>query len=130
MKKILLIEDEASIRSLYAQVLREQGFEVAEAAEGSQGRELIFNGPWDLLLLDIMLPQVDGVELLRQIKMNEGLKNKPVLIISNLEEETVQRECRSLGISEFLIKSSLLPQDIINFVKKYTLDTPAVPVSN
>ncbi|MFC1621788.1 response regulator transcription factor [Patescibacteria group bacterium] len=119
MKKILLIEDETNIRAMYAEVLREDKFEVIEVAEGMSGWRVAQEKDWDLLLLDIMLPTMDGIELLRKIKGREDLKLKPVVVVSNLGDENVKKTCMELGAKDFLVKSDIKPEDVLLTVKKY-----------
>lgn len=118
-KKIILIEDETNIRSMYADVLVEEGYEVTPIAEGKAGLEALKTTSWDLLLLDIMLPKIDGVELLKNLKSNPATKEKPVLILTNLQDPTIKQQCMKLGASEFLVKSDMVPGDLVLKVKKY-----------
>ena len=69
-KRILIIEDETNIRAMYAAILKESGYEVLEEAEGKEGLDAVMNDSWDLLLLDIMLPRLDGIEVLKRIKQD------------------------------------------------------------
>jgi len=122
MKKILLIEDETNIRSLYAEVLREGGYEVVEISEGMHGLEVAKKDSWDLLLLDIMLPSLDGVEILRRIKADANLSSRPIIIVSNLESEDIKTTCAELGAKEFLVKANIMPKDILLAVKRHVFD--------
>ena len=122
MKKILLIEDETNIRALYAEVLRDDGYEVTEIGEGGTGYEAAKAGDWDLLLLDIMLPTMDGVKLLKELKGNAMAVAKPVVVVSNLDDENVKNTCLELGAKEFLVKSNVMPNDVLLTVKKYVFN--------
>jgi two-component system response regulator ResD len=119
MKNVLIIEDEADIRTLYAEVLKEAGFNVIEAADGSSGLEKAFAEKWDILLLDIILPGSDGVNVLKKIKSNDSLKSKPVILLTNLGVDHVIHDCFELGASGYLIKSEITPDKIVSEVSNY-----------
>lgn len=113
-KTILIIEDEADIRQLYTEYLTDSGFEVLEASDGNEGLSKALSESWDLLLLDIMLPGRDGVQVLKLIKENERLRNKPIVLLTNLSMEAVIGEAFSLGADSYLIKSEITPDKIVN----------------
>lgn len=115
-KVVLLIEDEKDIRTIYAELLKDSGYEVLEAADGDAGLEIATNSYWDLLLLDVMLPKKDGLEVLSKIKVNETIKERPVVLLSNLEKSDVLKACMDLGARNYLIKSNIVPQDLIDEV--------------
>lgn len=119
MTKVLLVEDEAAIRELYADMLTEAGYEVMEAEDGLEAWQKIIEKGWDVLLLDIMLPKLDGIEILKKMQADESLRYKVVIMLSNLEDPTVQKTCKDLGAQDFLVKSSIVPQDVVNTVNKY-----------
>ncbi len=114
--KILIVEDEHDIRELYRDLLTDQGFDVMEAADGVSGLRLAKESSWDLMLLDIMLPQVDGLRVLEEIR--QKFKN-PILIISNLNNDDIITKSMDLGSNGYVIKSELNPAQFITEVKKY-----------
>lgn len=118
-KRILIIEDETNIRAMYADILRESGYDVLEEGEGKKGLDTVVNGDWDLLLLDIMLPKLDGIELLKNIQKDPRTKDKPILILTNLDDNRVRDTCMDLGVKEFLVKANVIPSEIVLTVKKY-----------
>jgi len=118
-KRILLIEDETNIRAMYADILRESGYDVLEAAEGKAGLNEVMNGDWDLLLLDIMLPKLDGIELLKRMQLDPRTKEKPVIVLTNLDDNRIRDTCLDLGVNEFLVKANVIPSEIVLSVKKY-----------
>lgn len=114
--RILLIEDEKEISNLYKELLSSSGFEVNTAFDGETGYEIAKKGDWDVLLLDIMLPNKDGLEILSQIN-SEGLTNtKKVVILSNIENSEVSKKSESLGALRYVIKSDIKPSDLIDIV--------------
>ena len=118
-KTILIIEDEADIRQIYSEILREANYDVLEAGEGTTGLEIAQKQNWDLLLLDIMLPGQDGLHVLKELKKNQELAKKPVLLLTNLESEPIITECFALGADGYLIKSEITPDFIVAEVSNY-----------
>jgi len=121
-KTLLLIEDDDDIRLVYAEVLRDAGYKVVEAIDGNVGLEKALAGGWDLLLLDIMLPGQDGVQILKRVKDTDPIKNKPVILLTNLGNEHVINECFDLGAAGYLIKSQITPGNIVEEVRNYLLN--------
>lgn len=118
-KKILLIEDDEDIRPLYVSVLEDAGYVVFEAAEGTSGMAKVLEGNWDLLLLDIVLPNMDGVQVLTGLKEKDELKDKPVVLLTNLGNESVINRCFELGADGYLIKSQITPDKVVAEVDVY-----------
>jgi len=114
--KVIIVEDEHDIRELYRDLLTDQGFDVLEASDGVTGLRLAKESTWDLMLLDIMLPQVDGLRVLEEIRQKF---NKPILIISNLNNDDIISKSMDLGSNGYVIKSELNPAQFITEVKKY-----------
>lgn len=126
-KKILIVEDEKDIRELYAEVLKDAGFNVAEAADGETGLREATSGKYDLVLLDIMLPKMDGLQILREIKKDAKLASLKVLLLTNLSTDNVIKEGFALGADSYVIKSEMTPDQVINEVNKAL--TPVQPAS-
>ena len=118
-KKILIVEDDQDVRELYTEVLRDEGFEVAEAVDGQSGLAKVLEGTYDLLLLDIMLPKFDGLEVLKTIKEKAKVKGIPVILLTNLGREAIIKEGFSLGADGYLIKSEHTPEEVVDEVKKF-----------
>jgi DNA-binding response OmpR family regulator len=116
---VLIIEDEEDIRELYTDVLRDGGFEVIQAADGDSGLDSAQNEEWDIMLLDIMIPQLDGIALLKNIKNNDKLKSKPILLLTNLGSEDLITQAFQLGADGYLIKAEITPDHILNEVTNY-----------
>jgi len=118
-KRILIIEDETNIMAMYSDILKESGYDVLEEAEGKEGLDAVMNDTWDLLLLDIMLPRLDGIELLKRMKQDTRIKEKPILVLTNLDDNRVRDTCLNLGVNEFLVKANVTPNEVVLAVKKY-----------
>ena len=115
MKKILLIEDEFFISDLYKRILEEAGFELMIAGNGEQGLQMARQDP-GLILLDIMLPRLNGFQLLKKLKAESKLQNIPVVLLTNLGQENIIQEAFNLGAQGYFLKVSLKPEDLVKFV--------------
>lgn len=114
---ILIVDDDEYIRELYEEVLKDAGFTVATAVDGQDGLEKIRANAYDLVLLDIMMPKKDGVEVLRAVS-TEKLKAK-VLLLTNLAHDPVMKEGKSLGALAYLIKADMTPDQLVAKVKEF-----------
>jgi len=116
-KTILIIEDDKFLRELIVQKLIKEGFEISEAVDGEEGMKKVKEEKPDLVLLDLILPGVDGFEVLARIKEDPVLAAIPVIILSNLgQKEDVERGLK-LGAVDYLIKAHFTPGEIIEKVK-------------
>ncbi|MEK7610955.1 MAG: response regulator [Patescibacteria group bacterium] len=118
-KRLLIIEDDQDLRELYVEVLRDEGFEVAEAADGQVGLEKAKAGNYDLLLLDIMLPKIDGLQILKAVKESSDLSKIPVVMLTNLGRESIIKEGFTLGADGYIIKSEYTPDQVVAEVRKF-----------
>lgn len=116
-KKILLVEDEDFIRELYTRQLIKAGFMVKSAVDGQSGLEALKNDAFDLLLLDIMLPGINGLQLLREFKTQNPNSKMITILLTNLGQEAVIKEGFELGAQAYLIKASYTPDQVVNEVK-------------
>ncbi len=117
-KKLLLIEDEDFIRELYARQLRLAGFEVDPMPNGNDGLAASKKADYDMVLLDIMLPDINGLEVLKKIKEDPQTQKMRVVLLTNLGQDSVQKEGASLGAVGYLIKASYTPNQIVEEIKK------------
>lgn len=116
-KKILIIEDDKFLRELIVQKLSKEDFGVSEAIDGEEGIKKIKEEKPDLILLDLILPGIDGFEVLSRMKEDPALTSIPVIILSNLgQKEDVERGLK-LGAVDYLIKAHFTPGEIIEKVK-------------
>lgn len=116
-KKILLVEDEDFIRELYVRQLTKEGFQVKSAIDGQSGLNMLKAEPFDLLLLDIMLPGMNGLQLLRSFKTQNPASPMITILLTNLGQEAVIKEGFELGASAYLIKASYTPDQVVHEVK-------------
>jgi CheY-like chemotaxis protein len=117
MPKILVVEDEDSIREMYEMVLTSGGFEVETAEDGEEGLKAASKKP-DLIFLDIMLPKMNGIDILRNIKQNPATKEIPVIMLTNLGQDSIINEALNLGAQEFLVKVQISPFDLVDKAKQ------------
>ncbi len=117
MAKILLIEDDKFLRELIIQKLGREGYEVAEAPEGEAGLLKMKEEKPDLVLLDLILPGIDGFEVLSRVKKDPDLKSIPVIILSNLGQRDDVQKGIDLGAEDYLIKAHFTPGEIVEKIK-------------
>lgn len=116
-KKILLVEDEDFIRDLYQRQLTKAGFNVKTAIDGQTGLQSLQSESFDLLLLDIMLPGMNGLQILREFKTKNPNSPMITILLTNLGQETVIKEGFELGAQAYLIKASYTPDQVVQEVK-------------
>ena len=117
-KKILLVEDDPFLIDIYSTKLKDAGFEVLVSDEGEEAIGKIKEESPDLVLLDIVLPEIDGWEILRRIKSDEKFKNLKVIILSNLGQKEEVKKGMELGAVNYLIKAQYTPSQVVEEVKK------------
>lgn len=119
MAKILIIEDDPLIVKIYSTRLKADGHEVYTAENGEEGwRQAIEHNP-DLIVLDVMMPRMDGFGVLEKVKAYDRLKNIPILMYSNLSNEDEMVRAKTMGATEFLVKANLSPTQMIAKIKEY-----------
>jgi len=111
-KKILLVEDDVSVCDLYEHVLISAGYDVISAEDGDKALKLIKDKP-DLILLDIMLPKIDGIEVLKRFKASEDARSIPVIMLTNLGQESIVQEALRIGARDYQVKSQVDPYDLV-----------------
>lgn len=116
-KRILYIEDEPFFASTMTRLLTDAGFVADVAGDGEKGLAMVKANKPDLILLDLVLPKVDGKEVLRRLKADSETKNIPVIVLSNLSAEQDQRETSALGAVGFFVKAMTLPSAIVETIK-------------
>lgn len=118
LKKILIIEDDPLLTKMYRTKLESEGFEVNVAHDGIEGLAEAKNGA-DLIILDIMMPQLSGIDLLEKLRKTPKGKKIPVIVLTNLASEEEENKARSLEVKEFLVKADQTPTDLVEKIKKY-----------
>jgi len=117
MKKILLIEDDKFLRELMVKKLLTMDYDVTSAVDGESGLSMIKEIKPDVVLLDLILPGINGFEVLEKAKQNPEIADIPVIILSNLgQKEDIERG-QKLGAADFMIKAHFTPQEVVNKIK-------------
>lgn len=118
MKKILLVEDDPFLVDIYTKKLKELGYDTDVAFEGEEALKKIQEKMPDLILLDIVLPNLNGWEMLRKIKKDEKLKDLKTIILSNLGQKDEVEKGLALGAVKYLIKAHHTPSQVVAEIKK------------
>ncbi|MEI8343886.1 MAG: response regulator transcription factor [Candidatus Moraniibacteriota bacterium] len=116
-KKILIVEDDAFIRDIYQTKFNQEGFEVVMAEDGIFALEKMEQFIPDIILLDVLMPYMDGVEVLKKIKENAKLKNIPIIMLTNISEKEKVDMASENGADGYLIKSHFTPSEVVQKVK-------------
>jgi len=122
MKKILLVEDDPFLIDIYQKKLKDSGFKVEVAKDGEKALEILKEKNFDLMLLDIVLPKIDGWKILEEIremkKEKKDLEKMKILIWSNLGEKEDIKKGLSLGATSYLIKANFTPSEVVREIEK------------
>lgn len=118
MKKILFIEDAPDLQKQIGEILKDEKFEILSALDGEKGLELIKQEKPDLILLDLILPKKDGFEVLKEMKKDGGLKDIPVIILTNLEAMDDVEKALNLGATTYLVKANYELDEVVSRIKK------------
>ena len=116
-KKILIVEDDNFVAEVYSTKLLEMGHEVIIASNGEEGLALAREKKPDLVLLDIIMPVMGGIEMLAELKKDDNLKNIPVILLTNVGERESIKKVQELGVEDYLIKSHFTPAEVIEKIK-------------
>ncbi len=121
MKKntILLVEDDEFLAELYATKLTLEGYKVVLATDGMKGLKLAKEKSPSLILLDILLPKLDGYQVLAQLKKDSKAKDIPVVLLTNLSQRNEVKKGLDLGAVDYLIKAHFMPSEVVAKIKKY-----------
>src|SRR3989344_6299492 len=117
--KILLVEDEKSLVEMYSLRFKESGFELLVAEGGLAVLELARKELPAVILLDIMLPKMDGFAVLADLKKDAKTKNIPVLLLSNLGQKTDIDKGKALGADDYVVKASMTPSQVLEKINSY-----------
>ena len=119
LKAVLIVEDEAVLRDLLSQRLSQEGYAVEIAKDGEEGLRIMRESNPDLVLLDIVMPKLDGFEVLRFMNNDPRLRRIPVVVISNSGQMTELELAKELGARDVLIKTEFDPREVIDKVRQY-----------
>jgi DNA-binding response OmpR family regulator len=128
MKLILFVEDDAILARVYRKTLEAAGFEVRHAPDGEAGMAALQALRPDLILLDLMLPRVSGVELLRFIRSSRETKDTPVVVFTSAYRESVRAEVEALGATRVLSKAEFVPREVIAVIQELLPEQEGSPL--
>ena len=120
-KKILLIEDDQILAKLYKTKFQKEGLEIELAYDGQEGLDKLKSFNPDLIILDLIMPKIDGFAFLEKLKTDPELKEKkvPILVLSNLGQESDIKRAQELGAKDFFIKADISLSQMVEKVRKY-----------
>ncbi len=119
LQKILIVDDLAASRDALGKLLRVTGYQTVVARNGAEGLAKLKEGPVDLVLLDHMMPEVDGLTFLTGIRRFPKWKNLPVIMFTGNKDRATPRQAQTLGVKEFLIKAEFTPQELLDLIQKH-----------
>ena len=118
-KKIIIVEDEQYLRELYIQILQQEGYSVDSAEDGDIAFEKLSKNQYDLVLLDVILPKMDGLQILEKLSKMGDRKFDNTVLLTNLGQDLVVAKALDYGVRGYMIKSDYTPEEMINEVKGY-----------
>ena len=116
-KKILILEDDIFLAKAYVIILSKEGYQVSHFSNGRQGLEATKKEEFDLILLDLLMPEIDGLEFLREFNL-ENHPGTKVIVFTNMSSIETIKEATSLGASKYVTKSTFTPKQMVALVKE------------
>jgi len=115
--KILLLEDETMLSSMYQTKFKNEGLEVETAPDGEEGLVKAKAGQFDIVLVDIIMPKLDGFAVLKELRALPQYKTTPIVLLTNLGQEEDQKKGESLGATDYLVKANFTPSQVAEKIK-------------
>ena len=119
MAKLIIIEDDPFLLSILAEKLKEAGFGIETAIDGEDGLDKIKAGNFDLVLLDMVLPKIDGFKILEELRDDNRIKKTPVIVLSNLYDKNNIDKAILLGAKDYIVKARSTPEEIVLKIKSF-----------
>jgi len=116
--KILIIEDDTFLLNMYTTKFELENYDVATAADGAEGLKKAGSFVPDIILLDILMPKMNGFEVLENLKKSDVTKDIPVILLTNLNQKDEVEKGLALGAKDYLIKAHFMPSEIVEKIKK------------
>lgn len=114
----MVVDDDAFIRELYEEVLKNEGYDVTTAEDGEVALSKLLEGGFDAVLLDVMMPKLDGLGVLTKLKETKPkTPNGPILLLTNLDHDPMLDKAKELGASMYVLKAEILPPKLVELVK-------------
>lgn len=118
-KAVLLVEDNDFIRNMYQLKFAKSDIEVIEAVDGAMALQKVSEHKPDVILLDLMMPNVNGLEVLRELKKQGITPGLPVIVLTNVMDQTTIAEAKQLGARDYIIKTDLTPSQVLDKTLPY-----------
>src|SRR3990167_7152282 len=116
-KTVLLVDDDLTLREMYEERLKAEGFIIIQATNGQEALDKAKQAKPNVILLDIMMPKINGFDVLKQLKADELLKEVPVLILTALIQDVDRVQGKKLGAADYIVKSETMPGEVIAKIK-------------
>lgn len=127
IKSILVIEDDRFIGEMYVRSLKREGYDVDWVVDGHDGLVTAINKHFDLILLDIMLPEMRGIDILSALRGNgeDKIPNTKVIVLTNFDQDTESRMAMQHNVDAYLIKADITPHKLLDIIKQLETPTPS-----
>lgn len=112
-KVILLVDDDLTLREMYEERLKAEGFEIVQASNGDEAIKKANEIKPNVILLDIMMPKINGFDVLKDLKSNPELKDIPVIVLTALIQDVDRIQGKKLGATDYIVKSETMPGEVI-----------------
>jgi CheY-like chemotaxis protein len=129
MAKVLVIEDDGDIRSAYVFELKQAGFEVFQAADGAEAVPLFERVQPDIVLLDMLMPGLSGLDFLRSANISGRFPATKIVALSNIDTPRVVQQAKELGVSDYIIKVDTTPRQMVEALRQHLAAAPAHPAA-
>lgn len=130
-KSILLVDDDLTLREMYSERLKAEGFVVETAKDGEEAFSKATDLKPNIILLDIMMPKINGLDVLKKLREQEGTKDIPVIVLTALIQDREKMESITRGADDYIVKSETMPGDVIakvkNVLEKHASGTVTAP---
>jgi DNA-binding response OmpR family regulator len=112
-KVILLVDDDLTLREMYDERLKAEGFEIIQASNGEEAIASAHDTKPNVILLDVMMPKINGFDVLKQLKEDPDTKDIPVIILTALIQDVDRLQGKKLGAADYIVKSETMPGEVI-----------------
>lgn len=116
-KVVLLVDDDLTLREMYDERLKAEGFEIIQASNGEEALLKAHESKPNIILLDVMMPKINGFDVLAQLKQDDDTKEIPVIILTALIQDVDRLQGKKLGAADYIVKSETMPGEVIAKIK-------------
>ena len=116
-KNVLLVDDDLTLREMYEERLKAEGFNIIQATNGEEALQKAKESKPNVILLDIMMPKVNGFDVLKELKADDELKTIPVIVLTALIQDVDRVQGKKLGAADYIVKSETMPGEVIAKIK-------------